>query len=245
MRLLERKSKDDFRITEPFINIDRIPPYAILSHTWGSEEVTFQDITKSMGKNKTDYKKLRFMADQAAKDNLRYFWVDTCCIDKSSSAELTEAINSMFRWYAKATKCYVYLVDVPPASSKKTAFKRSRWFTRGWTLQELLAPSSIEFFDVDGSLIGTKTSLQHHIGETTGIPIEALQGRQQLSDYSVIERMAWMEHRETTRKEDKAYCLLGIFDVHLPLIYGEGSHNALIRLGEAIEQREKRRGMYS
>ena len=244
MRLLEWRGNDEFRCSEPFFG--NIPPYAILSHTWGSEEVTYRDIIESTGKNKAGYKnkacykKLRFIARLAAKDKLRYFWVDTCCIDKSSSAELAEAINSMFRWYQEAARCYVYLADVTTPYSR-TAFRRSRWFTRGWTLQELLAPTSVEFFSADGQRIGTKGSMEGDISEVTGIPTEALRGRA-LSDYSVSQRMAWARNRKTTRKEDEAYCLLGIFGVHMPLIYGESSTNAMFRLAEAIEQRSKRTG---
>lgn len=127
MRLLERQGNDEFRCSEPLIG--DIPPYAILSHTWGSEEVTYRDIVESTGKNKAGYKKLRFIAGQTAKDKLKYFWIDTYCIDKLSSAELTEAINSMFRWYQEAAKCYVHLADVTTPSSKP-AFRKSRWFTR-------------------------------------------------------------------------------------------------------------------
>ena len=238
MRLLWRKGKDEFIVSEPLTR--SIPPYAILSHTWGSEEVTFQDMIGSTGKDKAGYKKLRFMADQAAKDHLTFFWVDTCCIDKSSSAEHTEAINSMFRYYQQAAKCYIYLADVPTPSSGKSAFRKSRWFTRGWTLQELLAPPSVEFFSADGLQLSNKSFMEREISKVTGIPIKALQGRP-LSKYSVSERMAWAKDRKTTRKEDEAYCLLGIFGVHMPLIYGEGS-NAFIRLREAIAQRSRRGG---
>lgn len=215
MRLLERGSNNDFRISEPLIS--DIPPYAILSHTWGSEEVTHRDIIDSTGKNKAGYKKLQFIANQADKDKLKYFWVDTCCIDKTSSAEQTEAINSMFCWYQEAAKCYVYLADLSSPSSGRVNFKKSRWFTRGSTLQELLAPASVNFFSADGQRIGTKSSMEGDISQRTGIPTKALRG-QALSDYSVPERMAWARDRKTTRKEDEAYCLLGIFGVHLPLI---------------------------
>src|SRR5204863_8204286 len=131
------------------------PPYAILSHTWqGEDEITFNDLTKNdakdNAKDKAGYKKINFCAQQAERDGLRYFWVDTCCIDKSNSSELSEAINSMFRWYQNAAKCYVYLSDVLITQrrasneffelSLESAFRASRWFTRGWTLQELLAP---------------------------------------------------------------------------------------------------------
>jgi hypothetical protein len=136
---------------------DEIPSYAILSHTWGSneEEVTFKDIVKDTGKLKAGYAKIQFCMKQAATNGLQFSWVDTCCIDKSSSAELQEAINSMFLWYRNAAKCYVYLSDVlleksieslPSPQTWKLAFQCSMWFTRGWTLQELIAPTSVEFF---------------------------------------------------------------------------------------------------
>ncbi|KAK5079940.1 hypothetical protein LTR70_009096 [Exophiala xenobiotica] len=144
----------------------------------------------------------------------------------------------MFRRYQEAVRCYIYLDDVPKPSSGRLALRKSKWFTRGWTLQELLAPASVGFFSADGQQTGTKSSLESDISEVTGIPIKALQG-QPVSDYSVSERLAWANNRKTTRKEDKAYCLLGIFDVYLSLIYGEGS-NAFVRLGDAVDQRSKR-----
>ena len=138
---------------------DKIPSYAILSHTWGdsSEEFTFKDLIDGTGGDKAGYKKVEFCRQQAACDGLQYFWVDTCCIDKSSSAELSEAINSMFRWYQRADKCYAYLSDVFLFAASldqslqipkdwRPSFRASRWFTRGWTLQELIAPSSVVFF---------------------------------------------------------------------------------------------------
>jgi Heterokaryon incompatibility protein (HET) len=224
-----------------------IPPYAILSHTWGadSEEVTYKDLVQGTGKNKVGYKKLEFCQKQAASDNLQYFWVDTCCIDKSSSAELTEAINSMFQWYRHATKCYVYLSDVSRNEHDQTslsfqpweaAFRSSRWFNRGWTLQELIAPRSVEFFSLEGNRLGDKKSLERQVHEVTGVAVRALQG-ETLLDFSVAERMSWAEKRETKRGEDKAYSLLGIFHVHIPLIYGEGKEHALRRLQEEIDLR--------
>jgi hypothetical protein len=115
MRLLrvERDSAGQLSLTKDFIG-DNIPKYAILSHTWGAdvEEVIFQDLMNRTGENKSGYKKIDFCRDQAERDGLRYFWVDTCCIDKANSTELAEAINSMFRWYRNAAKCYVYLSDV-------------------------------------------------------------------------------------------------------------------------------------
>ena len=155
MRLLQVDENGEFSLTNDLI--DNIPPYAILSHTWGEdhEEVNFKDLTIGPRKTKAGYRKLRFCAQQAARNSLQHFWVDTCCIDKSNNTELLEAINSMFRWYRNATKCYVYLSDVSANDHDLTnpwelAFRKSRWFTRGWTLQELLAPPSIEFFLLKG-----------------------------------------------------------------------------------------------
>lgn len=226
-----------------------IPPYAILSHTWGSdgEEVTFNDILQGTGQTKSGYRKLLFCGKQAAKDGLDYFWVDTCTIDKSSSAELSEAINSMFRWYRDAARCYVYLVDVSTSASNasdmvtqpwESAFRKSRWFTRGWTLQELLAPTSVGFFSREEELLGTRRSLERAICDVTGIPAKALRGTS-LSDFSISERMMWAEKRKTTREEDMAYSLLGIFNVYMPLIYGEGGENARRRLREEIDKASK------
>ncbi|PSN59940.1 HET-domain-containing protein [Corynespora cassiicola Philippines] len=235
MRLLEL-SNDKFNLVEYAADI---PPYAILSHTWGAndDEVSFEDLLNDTSQRKEGYKKLYFCGKQAIKDGLRFFWVDTCCINKSSSAELSEAINSMFRWYRNAAKCYVYLSDV--ASTKSTQrgqiLQKSRWFTRGWTLQELIAPPSVEFFSVEGQRLGDKHSLEKTLCDITGIPVSALQGRV-LSCFSVKERMLWAEKRETKREEDAAYSLLGIFDIHMPLIYGEGRKNALSRLERKIRK---------
>ena len=248
MRLLELKDNDDFSLTE-FIG-DNIPRYAILSHTWGadSEEVTCKDLAEGTGKNKAGYNKIRFCGERAACDSLQYFWVDTCCIDKTNNTELSEAINSMFRWYRDAAKCYVYLSDVSTRGYNmndqislfmwESAFRKSRWFTRGWTLQELIAPVSVEFFSINRERLGDKKSLERQVHEITGIAIEALQGRP-LFYFGVGERMSWAAKRETKREEDKAYSLLGIFDIHMPLIYGEGRENALIRLREELDKRSK------
>jgi len=236
MRLLQLQDDGDFSLVEHMGG--GVPPYAILSHTWGSDndEVTCRDLIKGKGNDKTGYRKLTFCGKQAAKDGLEFFWVDTCCIDKSSSTELTEAINSMFRWYQNAVKCYVYLSDVSTKERSRSsdllwelAFKSSRWFTRGWTLQELLAPSHVEFFSVEGILLGDKSSLKSQIHEITRIPIDALQGRSPLM-YSIMERFKWAERRRTKIQEDKVYSLLGLFDIHMPLIYGEGFQNAFRRL---------------
>ena len=245
MRLLE--DRGDYNLSLVESSDGHIPPYAILSHTWGadSDEVSFKDIMEGTATNKAGYKKIEFCRGQAARHGLQYFWVDTCCIDKSSSAELTEAINSMFKWYRDAAKCYVYLTDVSKiehnqsslsVQSWEVAFRTSRWFTRGWTLQELIAPRSVEFFSLEGNRLGDKKSLEQQVHEVTGVAIRALQG-ETLHDFSVAERMSWAEKRETKRGEDMAYSLLGVFEVHLPLIYGEGKDNALRRLRKEIDPR--------
>ncbi|KAN0073071.1 HET domain containing protein [Elaphomyces granulatus] len=241
MRLLKRNNTGQFSLTKDLLVSDDIPRYAILSHGWGTdtEEVSFKDMIDGTGKRKTGYNKIRFCGEQAGHDGLEYFWIDTCCIDKSSSAELHEAINSMFRWYRDAAKCYVYMADVKSSQLPwELSFRKSRWFTRGWTLQELVAPAIVEFFSKEGEQLGNKKSLERHIHEVTGIPIKALRGSP-LSDYSIPERMLWAEKRETTRKEDKAYSLLGIFDVYMPLIYGEGRENAFRRLREEMDKISK------
>lgn len=186
MRLLHLQDNGEFSLTEFYAK--NIPQYAILSHTWGSDhdEVTFKDIKEGTGKNKEGYKKLSFCAKQAARNHLRYFWVDTCCIDKSNndSREVQEAINSMFRWYKGSKICYVYLYDVSVSSTAGTVnssekwiqFEKCKWFTRGWTVQELIAPESVEFFSKEVQRLGDKTSLSQMIQKITSIPERALQG---------------------------------------------------------------------
>jgi hypothetical protein len=189
------------------------------------------------------YEKIRFCGEQARRDGLHNFWVDTCCINQSSDRELSEAINSMFRWYRKAAKCYVYLTDVSTNDQIdlslqpwKAAFRNSRWFTRGWTLQELIAPPSVEFFCSNGNRLGDKKSLEGQLHKITGIPISALQGSP-LSEFSFDERISWAQIRETKREEDKAYSLLGILNISMPVIYGEGKANAFRRLNREWEYR--------
>ncbi|PNH44850.1 hypothetical protein VD0004_g2900 [Verticillium dahliae] len=233
------------------------PPYAILSHTWaGDNEVSYQEWTAPLRPTfKPGYRKIMAACLQAEQDGLDYLWVDTNCIDKTSSAELSEAINSMFAWYEASAVCYAYLSDVdgndpfgvaplPPVEglSLSTELKRrgptlelraSRWFTRGWTLQELLAPPKLTFFNRHWKDIGTRQELRFPISTITGIDVTYLGQSQKIFSASVAARLSWAAKRETTRFEDMAYCLLGIFDIHLPLIYGEGS-KAFLRLQEEI-----------
>ncbi|PVH74834.1 vegetative incompatibility protein HET-E-1 [Cadophora sp. DSE1049] len=243
MRLLQSDSDGNLSLAEFFE--DDIPEYAILSHRWEGEEVTFKDLTAGTSKPKAGYGKIQFCGEQARRDGLEYFWVDTCCIDKSSSAELSEAINSMFRWYQKAARCYVYLSDVSIHKRKasdtsaectwESAFRVSKWFTRGWTLQELLAPRSVEFFSWEGKRLGNKKTLEQQIHEITGIPASAVR-EYPLAQFDVDERFSWAKGRQTTRGEDKAYSLFGIFDVQMPLLYGEGEVKAFQRLRDAIDK---------
>ncbi|KAL5372603.1 hypothetical protein DPSP01_013357 [Paraphaeosphaeria sporulosa] len=224
------------------------PAYAILSHTWGKEEVLFQDIEANADMSKTVGKagwgKIEFCTKQAAADGLRYFWIDTCCINKENAVELSAAINSMFRWYQNAARCYVYLSDVPKADGVDReiawidAFRTSRWFTRGWTLQELIAPRLVDFFSSEGKRLGSKLLLETEIHEITGIAKNALRGGA-LSSFSIRERRSWAEHRSTTVEEDAAYCLLGIFDISMALIYGERKDQAFRRLEEEIHKLNK------
>ncbi|KFA78982.1 hypothetical protein S40288_00553 [Stachybotrys chartarum IBT 40288] len=246
MRLLQLLADGTLRLTEDLVS--DIPPYAILSHTWGdnSQEVTLKDITEGRGTQKAGYRKITFCGEQAARQGLSYFWVDTCCIDKSSSAELSEAIISMYRWYKNSVKCYVYLSDVylrseapddlHPRASWKLAFRKSRWFARGWTLQELLAPLHVDFFSCEGEYLGNKASLESLIHDVTRIPISALRGNP-LGEFSDLERLSWAESRHTKREEDKAYCLLGIFDVQIAPLYGEGGMRSMSRLRSEIHKR--------
>lgn len=233
-----------------------LPRYAILSHTWrhDCQEVSFVDLLDRTAASKAGFDKIRFCGAQAKRDGIAYFWVDTCCIDRSNSSELQEAVNSMFAWYRDAAKCYVFLGDVSHSapllnkerneSAWEAAFAKSRWFTRGWTLQELIAPAEVEFFSKEGTHLGSKRSLESAIRAATGIPARALRG-DTLSGFSVSERLAWAESRHTTRQEDKAYSLLGIFGISMPLIYGEGGPRAYARLRATIDEAYKGRHIIS
>lgn len=246
MRLLHLES-GNLSLTEDCT--EHVPPYAILSHTWGkdTEEVTFDDFRAGTYTDKIGYRKIKFCGEQAARDGFQYFWIDACCINKSNLPELSEAINSMFRWYRDAAKCYVYLSDVSircdadepfSRSTWKSEFRHSRWFTRAWTLQELIAPKLVEFFSQEGARLGDKGSLESSLHEITGISVEVLRGKP-LIQLTVEERMLWAAKRTAKRKEDEAYSLLGIFGLHMPLIYGEGKENAFIRLKREIGERSR------
>ncbi|UJO18564.1 hypothetical protein CLAFUW4_07619 [Fulvia fulva] len=252
--------------------------YAILSHTWGKEEFTFDMIHDPGSRNMLGYIKIDFACRQAQEDNLEHAWIDTCCIDKRSSAELGEAINSMYLWYLNAKVCYAYLADVdiatiaeplsahapalvgfdsyqqavdnPTSPGRKNGLEfhlhvsevqlklqqllgQSKWFTRGWTLQELIAPGHLRSYDHRWVAVGTKTELVASLSQITLISPAILLDQRQLSKASIAQKMSWAAHRTTSRIEDQAYCLMGIFDVNMPLLYGEGS-KSFMRLQEEI-----------
>ncbi|KAI4701141.1 hypothetical protein J4E89_010717 [Alternaria sp. Ai002NY15] len=234
MRLLRLDSKGLKWVLHDFPR--EVPFYAILSHTWGhdDDEVKFEDIQHGQrGKDDTSkpgYEKLRFCQERVEKDGLIYFWIDTCCINKSDSRELQQSLASMFYWYQRAARCYVHLSDVSSDNFTgesgfvgKGAFSKSKWFKRGWTLQELIAPSSVRFYTKQGGFLGDKNELADTISIVTRIPISALKGSE-LSRFSKKERMSWTQGRITTVPEDAAYCLIGIFDVELPMLYADGNY---------------------
>jgi hypothetical protein len=230
-----------------------VPQYAILSHTWTEEEVTLQEFTcrNNDTAKKHGFAKITQTCKLARAHHIKYAWVDTCCIDKTSSAELAEAINSMFQWYNDALVCYAYLSDLPqkedilmedwsansaimedsPVCYDKLKF--CRWFTRGWTLQELIAPKTVHFYDETWAFRGTKDDLADLIYRITHIDPLVLRDSEKLAKLSIAERMTWASRRKTTRIEDTAYCLLGIFDISMSLQYGEGN-KAFTRLQQEI-----------
>nr|OQO32608.1 hypothetical protein B0A51_00172 [Rachicladosporium sp. CCFEE 5018] len=249
--------------------------YSILSHCWSQDrkdrEVTYQDFLAGTNREGQGWEKIKKCCEISKEDGYEWTWVDTCCIDKSSSAELSEAINSMWKWYSFSGRCYAFLEDCSlelplpkicktpdfglqdgPRSAfdvggewKKTlshhelsqidAFAASRWFTRGWTLQELLAPKEVLFYTKRRELIGKKSEMAALIAHSSGIAEAYIKKPQRLYEASVAQRMSWAACRTTSREEDRAYCLLGIFDIAMPLLYGEGGR-AFMRLQEQILQ---------
>ncbi|OBT60606.1 hypothetical protein VE03_10038 [Pseudogymnoascus sp. 23342-1-I1] len=211
--------------------------YAILSHRWEGGEVSFQDMQNlALASNMKGFGKIQKSCEQAVEDGYSYVWVDTCCIDKDSSAELSEALNSMFRWYEASAVCYAFLSDVPSNTPTMTPdIGSSKWFTRGWTLQELVATRNVVFYNQQWEFLGTKQTLSKLLSLQTHID-EAILNGESLSNRTIAQRMSWASHRVTTRVEDTAYCLLGIFDVYMPMLYGEGKR-AFLRLQEEIIKR--------
>ncbi|KAL8294856.1 hypothetical protein RB597_008296 [Gaeumannomyces tritici] len=214
--------------------------YLILSHTWGDDgdEVSYQDMgNPKMARRKKGFGKIKEICARARRNGIPYAWVDTCCIDKSSSTELSESINSMYDWYQRAVCCVAYLEDLRAGSDEapENQLRLCRWFTRGWTLQELIAPGSVLFVDERWNERGTRRSLSPVLSRITGISTAVLDGTRPLHNVAVAQRMSWAARRLTTRVEDIAYCLLGIFDINMPLLYGEGQ-KAFVRLQQAVLQ---------
>lgn len=226
-----------------------IPSYAILSHTWTASELNFQDwlyvhkqnpprwgwvhLSEEVAKIKATegYRKIRRACELARADWWDWIWVDTVCIDKTSSAELSEAINSMYNWYSGAAICYAFLEDVPPSTvdecrAEGSRFRTSCWFKRGWTLQELLAPPRLQFTSSSWTPICARSDVSEAIEKITGIPAKPPSGTrlQQRSGVAVSDVMSWAHERQTTREEDAAYCLMGLLGINMPLLYGEGRH---------------------
>jgi Heterokaryon incompatibility protein (HET) len=218
---------------------ENLPRYAILSHTWEeNEEVKLHELGQPEALSKRGYKKIKGFCDAARQDGYEWVWIDTCCINHDSDRDLSEAINSMFAWYRDSDVCYVYLPDFEIGESRsetniEQGLRSSRWFTRGWTLQELIAPRRVLFFDANWQLIGRRSHLCDRIANITGINEDLLAKRKTLDEFSIAEKMSWAAYRRTTRLEDRAYSLLGLFDVHMPLMYGEG-WKAFRRLQEEI-----------
>ncbi|KAI5985033.1 heterokaryon incompatibility protein-domain-containing protein, partial [Pisolithus albus] len=211
--------------------------YAILSHRWGVEVgyeemiglLNMEERKRDKVRQRPGYQKIIESCKQAKRDGYKWLWVDTCCIDKRSSAELSEAINSMYRWYQNAQVCYVYLNDVDQSTfptKQDDKFAQSdgwpEWFVRGWTLQELIAPDEVEFFNKDWVHVGNKWQLAPTLEKITGILREVLTGGLAGKELSVAQIMSWAANRKTTREEDRAYSLMGLFGVNMPMLYGEG-----------------------
>ncbi|KAK4542007.1 hypothetical protein LTR36_007207 [Oleoguttula mirabilis] len=251
MRLINTTTLQPKVFDTVFDDTNKSPSFAILSHRWGLNEVTYQDLLRGPDVNTLGYRKLWELCRFARGRGAEWIWSDTCCIDRTSSVELSEAINSMWTYYRKATECYAYLSDVPSDMPRGgeiwargingdkdrrrmnpqgvQALAGSVWFTRGWTLQELLAPKHVLFLNKDWAPLGTKADMASELSEITRIPIRYLVAPERILEASVAMRMSWVSRRVTTREEDTAYCLLGIFDVNMPLLYGEG-RKAFMRL---------------
>ena len=238
-------------------NFDAIGGYAILSHTWVGKEQTLQEVRaigercRASGMNPRDdpelSPKIRNCCLFAEEYGYCWVWIDSCCIDKTSSSELSEAINSMFRWYKEAEVCFAYLADVPQdcvLHDPRSAFRKSRWHTRGWTLQELIAPDFLIFLSMEWRELGNRADLARLVREITGVPLKVLTGEKQPAQWSISSRMSWASERRTTRVEDEAYCLMGLFGVSLPANYGEGK-KAFIRLQYEVMQHDPDMSLFS
>ena len=235
---------------------DNIPRYAIASHRWfGEAEVSLKDVLKKRNTHKAGYEKVQGFVEHVKvhMPHVEWLWIDTCCIDQKHGSELSEAINSMFKWYANAEVCLAYLADVERVDDLES-FKKSEWFRRGWTLQELLAPWTVVFLTKRWEVIGHKgktgrsktgtelcsgPSLTASIVAASGLPERVLNDFEQSGDFTIEEKLNWTTGRKTTKEEDMWYCLLGIFNVSMPIIYGERAEHAKRRLLEEAQKAER------
>jgi hypothetical protein len=227
MRLIDTSTLQLIEVSDP------TPRYAILSHRWDrlENEVSFKEFSKGLKTDTSGHQKITNFCNLARERGFGWAWIDTCCIDKRSSAELSEALNSMYSWYQRAEVCYAFLADVALCD-----WRVSDWWNRGWTLQELIAPSKVVFFDRDWKEISNKKSMAAGIEIITGIPAAVLKGEEPLRDWTVAQKMSWAAHRKTARVEDRAYSLLGLFQINMPMLYGEGN-KAFRRLQVEILQK--------
>ncbi|ETS81755.1 hypothetical protein PFICI_06757 [Pestalotiopsis fici W106-1] len=248
MRLIDAKRMID---RDEILLVDKTKlheePYAILSHTWGrqdlvwkpdgtqvrgawghdDDEILFADIGEDDTKQlKPDaWKKILKACEVAQDQKCDYLWVDTCCINQQNPAEVVDSINAMFYWYQQSKVCLAYLADLEAESVRgqgEEELKACRWFGRGWTLQELIAPKKVEFYNENWKNIGSRTMLSDILSQITGINWRVLTGDKSYLSFTVAERMKWAAQRKTTRPEDRAYSLLGLFDVHMSKLYGVG-----------------------
>lgn len=238
---------------------DTVPPYLIASHRWQQDEATYKDVLKKRNKHTKGYKKIESFCQLAASKKIRdtiscdWIWIDTCCIDKDSSADVSEAVNSMWMYYRQAVCCLAWLPDIYSMLGTERLvmreFEKSEWFKRGWTLQELIAPRMVVFLKADWAVVGHKytlaiepskvslefgPALNECISRVTNIESQILCNPEACDRITVAERLEWAGHRITTKPEDLAYCLLGLCNIHMPLIYGEGQASAFKRLREQI-----------
>ncbi|OQN95615.1 hypothetical protein B0A48_18692 [Cryoendolithus antarcticus] len=229
------------------------PSYVIASHRWLKDgEATFQDVRDFRNVNGEGYQKVKAFAEYIKSNipHVEWLWMDTCCINKESAAELSEAINTMFEWYHNAELCLAYLADVKTGDGI-SSFEQSVWFERGWTLQELLAPQTVVFVTKGWQVIGHKgdstsnkcrlfigCNLGKRIAQVTGIPEEVLYNYEASAGLSVDDNLKWMKSRKTTKPEDMSYALYGILGVTLGANYGEKHAGARQRLMAAIHQRD-------
>ncbi|KAL4063365.1 heterokaryon incompatibility protein-domain-containing protein [Scleroderma yunnanense] len=237
--LIRERKQVDSRTKVLELRDDEFANYAILSHRWIDQEVSYDEMTELAKmeeeardeiRQRSGYQKILDSCEQAKKDEYKWLWVDTCCINKESSAELSEAINSMYRWYENSKVCYAYLHDVTGESFPTKPDKRMypncngwpEWFSRGWTLQEMIAPNAVRFFNKYWQPIGDKRTHAEPLSNITRVPQRVLRDGFSFNHPCVAQIMSWAADRRTTRVEDKAYSLMGLLDVNMPMLYGEG-----------------------